>query len=329
MAQDWIRFPFEVSGRVHDGPDAPIVRIRWAYTHLPFPKVGTPRVILNRKLNLDQISDERVGQLAIFESNYKQDARWKTPADLNGAHQCHPEWLATGEPWPNDLPPTVYMTDGVPVCCRQDDDPAFGGLDLGGAAGDVFTPNNVLGGFQMGGTVASTLVYVNGTNGGLMIGSTAGDLFQIADPAAGGLALGGAAGDLVASEDAAAGGLALGGEAGDEGTIVIAPGLSCTTATAVVQNQFYFRSGGPGVTSHWYVFGVSNGNYSFTWQDTPSSQHSTMRYFVGPNCSSLGAGTTIIRGVPNPITVTNNILFLQVSQASPGVTSNVYYFKLT
>lgn len=314
---------------MHNGPDAPVVRLRWYYTSLKFPPVGTPRVILNRKLDQDQESELSVGQLPITRSRYKQDARWVQPAGLKGLHQCHPEWLATGEPWPNDLPPTVYNNEQVPVCCFPGQDVTFGGLMMGGAVGDNFKPYNVLGGLALGGSIASTLEYVNGAAGGLAMGTAVGDLFTIQDALAGGLELGGAAGDVAGLVDALAGGLELGGEAGDIGTQTVTPGTACLTATAVVQDQQYFRLGGPGATPHWYVYGLANGTYTFYWNDNPSVFHSLCTVFTGASCAALGVGTPVARNSPTTITVTNAIAFVRFTQGGPGQTSSFYIFKMT
>lgn len=131
-AVDWIQFPFEVDARVHDSVDAPIVRLRWVYTDLPFLPVGTGSVINNRVWNKDQISELTVGQLPLLESRYKQDARWRLPAGLVAGHLCHPEWFSTGEPWPSDLPPAVYGLYGIPECCGLFQEPTEGGMEIGG-----------------------------------------------------------------------------------------------------------------------------------------------------------------------------------------------------
>lgn len=78
-----------------------------------------------------------VGQMPTAEANYRQDARWELPAVLVPGHMCHPEWYATGEPWPTELPPTKYSPGGIPECCGLFVDPTEGGIELGGEAGDV------------------------------------------------------------------------------------------------------------------------------------------------------------------------------------------------
>jgi hypothetical protein len=105
---------------VHRGDGAPVVRLRWVFTDQPFLPLGTQAVINNRVWNQDQASDLEVGQLPLVESDFVQDARWKLPAVALGAHQCHPEWFATGEPWPNSLPPTVYYGGWIPACCLEE-----------------------------------------------------------------------------------------------------------------------------------------------------------------------------------------------------------------
>lgn len=116
---DWIQFPFEVWARLHTSPDAPLVRLRWVYTDQPFLPVGTQSVINNRIWDFDHDSDLSVGQEPIEESDFDQDARLKLPALAFSGHMCHPEWFATGEPWPvpSTLPPTVYLAGWIPECC--------------------------------------------------------------------------------------------------------------------------------------------------------------------------------------------------------------------
>lgn len=98
-AVDWIQYPFEVWARVHNSPEAPLVRLRWMFTDQPFLPLGTQSVINNRVWNEDQVSDLVVGQLIPELAEYRQDARWRLPALAFSGHMCHPEWFATGEPW--------------------------------------------------------------------------------------------------------------------------------------------------------------------------------------------------------------------------------------
>lgn len=118
-AVDWIQFPFEVWARLHTSPDAPLVRLRWVYTDQPFLPVGTQSVVNNRIWDFDHDSDLSVGQEPIEESDFDQDARLRLPALAFSGHMCHPEWFATGEPWPvpSTLPPTKYLAGWIPECC--------------------------------------------------------------------------------------------------------------------------------------------------------------------------------------------------------------------
>lgn len=97
------------------------MRLRWVYTDQPFLPVGTGCVINNRNLNQDQESELTVGQFANVIAAYEQDARWQLPPLALGAHQCNPQWFATGEPWPTALPNTVYQQGWIPDCCLEDD----------------------------------------------------------------------------------------------------------------------------------------------------------------------------------------------------------------
>jgi hypothetical protein len=215
-AVDWIQFPFEVNARVHDGPGAPIVRLRWVYTDQPFLPVGTGCVVNNRVWNEDFYSDLPVGQLQQVIADYVQDARWKIPPQLAPGHICHAEWLPTGEPWPNDLPPQEYTCNDWPICCDIADDCPRGGLALGGSAGDVYHgTDSTSGGMVVGGSTGDSYRPPDSVEGGVSIGGSAGDVYSEPDPAEGGLELGGATGDVYSAPDPTAGGMELGGEVGD------------------------------------------------------------------------------------------------------------------
>jgi hypothetical protein len=96
---------------------------------------------MNRIWDQDQIADLTVGMFPTGQNNYQQDARWVLPADLAPGHICHPEWLATGEPYPNDLPPTVYDPDGWPQCCPRMPAPIAGAaVDTGADHGYPTAP---------------------------------------------------------------------------------------------------------------------------------------------------------------------------------------------
>lgn len=112
---DWGRRPYDVSGRVHLGDNAPIVKLRWYVTDLPAIDYETP--INSRDLNRDQWSEYALGELPEWQSERVYNGKWTRPASATGSAGCHAEWLATGEPWPNDLPEQEYDVLGIPVCC--------------------------------------------------------------------------------------------------------------------------------------------------------------------------------------------------------------------
>ncbi len=284
---DWIQFPFEVNARVHLGPDAPVVRLRWVFTDAPFLPVGTGCVILNRVWNEDFWSELPVGQLPNGEADYHQDARLRLPPGFQSNHICHPEWLATGEPFPNDLPPQEYTEDGIPVCCGWE--PATrGGVQLGGAAGDVYYmryTDPTSGGAVVGGSAGDvyTAPFTDPASGGVEVGGEAGDVYSAPDPTEGGVEVGGEAGDVYSAPDPTEGGVEVGGEAGDgylpplHGEIVYPPG----TFTFIAESS----------APHWIECWAPGGNGSGQVAD------------MAPGCSGGGGGAysgnykTLTRGV--------------------------------
>jgi hypothetical protein len=213
---DWIQFPFEIDTHLHNGPDAPVVRVRWTFTNLPWLHVEGGILMNNRIWNEDQTSDLPVGQLPLVESNYVQDSRWVLPPGLTGKHVCHREWFSTGEPWPNNLPPTKYDDQWIPDCCIREAEGAQGGVEIGGACGDKFTGGvATYGGVEVGGSAGDVVYLADAAAGGVEVGGSAGDVVHLADAAAGGVEVGGEAGDVWGWVDAAAGGVEVGGSAGD------------------------------------------------------------------------------------------------------------------
>jgi len=205
-----------VDARVHFGVDAPIVRLRWTFTTLPWIRSESGIVINNRIWNSDDPRDLTVGQLLPVLSNYVQDDRWVLPPGLRGQHVCHEEWLSTGEPWPNDLPPTRYNCAGVPLCCEPLTDPTCGGVEVGGEVGDVITYTDpTAGGVQLGGATGERVLFVDPTAGGVQLGGATGERVLFVDPTAGGVQLGGQVGEGQRYIDATAGGVEVGGEVGE------------------------------------------------------------------------------------------------------------------
>lgn len=104
-----------------DSTDAPVNRLRWEFTDLPFLPPDIPTVITNRIWDADHVSELVTGQLPLDSCRYVQDDRFKFPPIALTGHQCNPQWFASGEPWPAalDLPPTVYLAGWVPECCAM------------------------------------------------------------------------------------------------------------------------------------------------------------------------------------------------------------------
>jgi len=146
----------------------------------------------------------------------RYNGHWGPLPGLRGQHVCHSDWFATGEPWPVTLPPTVYDDEWIPECCDREAEGAQGGVELGGAAGDLHTQfDPTAGGVELGGASGHSGHYTDPTAGGVQLGGAAGESTEYTDPTAGGVQLGGAAGESTEYTDPTAGGVQLGGAAGD------------------------------------------------------------------------------------------------------------------
>lgn len=104
------------------------------------PPLDVPFVIGNRDYQANNWLPLVTGEIPVTKRDRPYNGLWKPPAGLTGRHVCHPEWFATGEPWPPTLPPNQYSEDWIPLCCGRAGDPTAGGVEVGGEAGDVFTP---------------------------------------------------------------------------------------------------------------------------------------------------------------------------------------------
>jgi len=206
-----------VTARVHNGPDAPLVRLQWYPTDLPFLPIDKQIVINNRVWDTIIVEELTVGELPIGENDYEQDGPQEKLPGLVGQHMCHPEWLEVGEPWPNDLPPTEYNCYGVPLCCNPISDPTCGGLEIGGEAGDrIIYIDPTEGGVEVGGANGDQLLYVDPTEGGVEVGGANGDQLLYVDPTEGGIEVGGNNGDPPIYIDPTEGGVEVGGANGDQ-----------------------------------------------------------------------------------------------------------------
>lgn len=112
---DWIRRPYTTPGRVHDSPDAPLVDIVWFLTDLP-PLDGEC-LVNSRDLDPEPWRDRVIGEVPTYSDRRKFNGRWQKPDGFFGQHVCHQDWLSDGEPWPTELPDTIYGEDGTPACC--------------------------------------------------------------------------------------------------------------------------------------------------------------------------------------------------------------------
>jgi len=205
-----------VTARVHNGPDAPLVRLQWYPTDLPFLPIDKQIVINNRVWDTIIVEELTVGELPIGENDYEQDGPQEKLPGLVGQHMCHPEWLEVGEPWPNDLPPTEYNCYGVPLCCNPISDPTCGGIEIGGEAGDrIIYVDPTEGGVEVGGANGDQLLYVDPTEGGVEVGGANGDQLLYVDPTEGGVEVGGNNGDPPIYIDPTEGGIEVGGNNGD------------------------------------------------------------------------------------------------------------------
>ena len=168
---DWIQVPFEVDAILHHGVNPPVVRQRWMFTHLPFLALGTNCVMGNRIWNGDTATVYDVGMFPPASANYVQDARWVLPKNFHPTHICNPEWLSTGEPWPNDLPPTLYDDYQIPLCCGAINRVVEGGYQFGGAVRHPpYYVDSTAGGYQWGGSVVRVSDYARATLGGYQWG---------------------------------------------------------------------------------------------------------------------------------------------------------------
>ena len=145
------------------------------------PREGTP--VNNRALNYDQETPFAVGQFPLVQSDYKQDARWKLPAGLPNGHVCESQWLATGEPWPNNLPPSRWSESNWPDCCGVMVEGTRGGLAFGSL------PERVSGGLAFGGSAGDVFAPAVTVSGGLAFGGFVLDRFTTPVPVSGGYGL--------------------------------------------------------------------------------------------------------------------------------------------
>ena len=230
---DWIKYPYVVPCQFNR--DAQLdTRIVWTVAHENAPALIEGSRICNLALEVDKsLYHDPVGETW---DGYGRVADWRTtPAGVNGERQCGPDeyFMHGGESKPDD-PPQEYGAYGYPVCCFPPTklrggaggggrvklipyiDPAKGGVEIGGQAGDRFTMRDgAAGGVEIGGTAGDVYEGPDAAQGGVQIGGQAGDVFEFPEQARGGVEIGGQAGDRFAADDPAQGGAEIGGQAGD------------------------------------------------------------------------------------------------------------------
>ena len=200
--------------RFHRSPDAPLVRVRWYVTNLPF--LDTPSIINSRDWDETPYLEYPVGEVPTYSDARRYNGKWNQPVGLNGKHICETAWFELGEQWPVTHADVRYDDEWIPECCDRAAEAAQGGLEIGGAAGDLFTASQPAeGGIEFGGAAGDIWLGPNAALGGIEIGGAAGDVLATTDATAGGVEVGGTAGDVLATTDATAGGVEVGGTAGD------------------------------------------------------------------------------------------------------------------
>jgi len=205
--------------------------MRWVYTDQPFLPVDSGNTFVNRIWESDDVSDTITGMLPVPLNNYAQDERWRLPAGMKPGHMCHPEWFASGEPYPNDLPPTEYGYWKIPTCCGVFNPFAQGGAELGGEVAAVVTyATTTTGGFEIGGLVPTSAAFVVPTEGGVELGGEVAATITYTLSTEGGVELGGEVAATIAYTLSTEGGVELGGEVPEEYTPPNPPSIRAAVA---------------------------------------------------------------------------------------------------
>lgn len=308
------------------------------FTDAPFLHVEGGCVIMNRIWDADQISELPVGQLPTLEADFVQDERFTLPPGFHSNHVCREEWLATGEPYPNDLPPTEYDDYQIPVCCGFVTDSPRGGVAVGGSAGDTYRPSDsTVGGLVIGGSAGDGYRPPDSLVGGLYVGGAVGDSYRPPDSAVGGVVIGGAAGDSHRPPDSTAGGVEIGGSAGDIFIVVCEEEECCPLMGARCDGttdsclECYCEFFNATEFSIWRRYPTTNGNnYNFTIVHHPGSGGSAWTLWGGDTCDDL---TAIAFGTEHPnfqtfdFAAIGDYVWLEVT--SPMTTTVIGWSKLS
>ena len=113
-----------------DDPTAPLARVRWYFTDLPFETHDS--VINSRHWMAEDARINTVGEQWIWTPKPRVHL---SPVGLTGGHECGPlDWFENGQPVSPPIPPVVYDEDHIPTCC-----PRYYGLTVAGKPDSVVT----------------------------------------------------------------------------------------------------------------------------------------------------------------------------------------------
>jgi hypothetical protein len=126
-----MRRPYTRWCRFHTSPAAPLVKVRWFFTDLPFQ---THESIIN---SLDWQENPHNNTLVGEQDfdDWEYNGAEHVPG-LVGGHECGTiSDFQSGQDWPYTGPPIKYGPDFIPACCPRD----FGAAAVGGAGVDFLT----------------------------------------------------------------------------------------------------------------------------------------------------------------------------------------------
>lgn len=218
---DWIRYPYRVQCQFNDG--GPPSVIQWTEAHPDAPTLSVPSAICNLALELDKnIFDAPIGEVW---DGYGRRAHWaETPAGIDGQRRCGTDVdFMFGGHYDPDAPPQQYGALGWPICCFPPKK-VFGGAGAGGKCVVGFvTPIALVGGYQVGGLVASTWRQLTQLQGGYSLGGTLPIQYTLPLAVQGGTSLGGLLAQQYTVAEPVTGGASLGGFAPSQYAVVIPP----------------------------------------------------------------------------------------------------------
>ena len=194
------------------------VRRRWYRVPEGTPTLGVPSVFMSLHMTPFPWIKQGAGEIYPSPIDYTPHRAIK---GLTYKHVCGTaEDFLLGAVFDPDAN-VQYDQDWIPTCCGRIDFSTHGGVELGGACGDVFSGATATdGGVEVGGEVGDERGEVDATAGGVEVGGETGDVFDSGPGALGGVEVGGASGDQAELIDATAGGVEVGGVSGDQAELV-------------------------------------------------------------------------------------------------------------